>query len=304
MGCVAITDILAHLTLPSVAPADGKAIQEDGMTAARGDNNPDVIKWVSAWSSSGLAASPLATQLPVSRVLGGLQFNNSFSSEKNHNGTPYTDLDWEGCAVENPDGGSCGITAEQGLYNVLQIYFDGTDAGPFYGVSAGVTPDADAGTLFEFSDAPMNYVQVYDTDIIYANGMGGCRNLSDIFNDTHSCAVLVSSMPTISIDGGSYTAQGLLTLVNQQISLLSESTEPTPPKVSKLPGACLVYEACSTPAGFQPPGCDPDSPGCNFVNQCQTEPLTFNGDAPPDCIPGSVKGELGLSLPSCVGSCQ
>jgi hypothetical protein len=80
-------------------------------------------------------------------ILGGAQFDTSFSQK------PAA----EGCKAScNAEAPACqSITAAQALSNVLSQYFDGTPAGALYGASKGA--------------ARMNYLQIYEKDIEYAN---------------------------------------------------------------------------------------------------------------------------------------
>ncbi len=76
------------------------------------------------------------------QILGGAQFNTSFS----------VDPSGEGC----PTKGGCanGISPEQAEYNVLTVFFDGTSVASSFGGTTG--------------NAPLNYLQIYAPDIQYA----------------------------------------------------------------------------------------------------------------------------------------
>jgi hypothetical protein len=99
-----------------------------------GDLNSYNIKWLAASSASGSAALPGTTNV-ISRVLGGLQFDTSFSMNPQYEGCNMTD----GCT----NAGDPIISPEQAFYNALEVYFDGTSVGGFYGVVS--------------SNLPMNY---------------------------------------------------------------------------------------------------------------------------------------------------
>ncbi len=80
-------------------------------------------------------------------ILGGAQFNTSFSQKPAAEGCKAS------CNAEAPVCQS--ITPAQALSNVLSVYFDGTPDGDLYGASKGA--------------ARMNYLQVYEKDIQFAN---------------------------------------------------------------------------------------------------------------------------------------
>lgn len=170
MDCAARTQILAHFVQPNVGGNNAKATQEDGLTASRGSVNPNNIKWLAAVTASGSLSLPSGSSEPVSRILGGLQFDTSFSSTNFKNNSSMELIQYEGCPTNatKADPMPCpGLTPAQALSNVLQIYFAGTPAAGSYGVSPTVSPSAKNNT--SYSNAPMNYLQVYVNDIIYAN---------------------------------------------------------------------------------------------------------------------------------------
>jgi hypothetical protein len=100
----------------------------------------------------------------VSRVLGGLQFNTGFSSNPQTEGCNDTN----GCSGTNDPM----ISPEQAFYNVLQVYFDGTRVGGSYNVTPG--------------NLPLNYLQVYAADVIYADTNGTGSLVVDGFNKTNN----------------------------------------------------------------------------------------------------------------------
>ncbi len=152
MDCAAETTILAYFANPQHGGNNAKATQESGLGAVAihihplggGDLDAHGIKWLAQNTTSGSAPLP-GTSNVVSRVLGGLQFDTSFSMSPQTEGCPQLD----GCPTNNP------ISPEQAFYNVLQVYFDGTRVGGAYGLIA--------------SNLPLNYVQIYAADILYAN---------------------------------------------------------------------------------------------------------------------------------------
>jgi hypothetical protein len=116
--------------------ANAKATQTSGMKACR--ETEAGIKGVKELASNMSYSPP---------ILGGAQFNTSFSQK------PAA----EGCNAScNAEAPACqSITAAQALSNVLSVYFDGTPAGDLYGASKGA--------------ARMNYLQIYEKDIQFAN---------------------------------------------------------------------------------------------------------------------------------------
>lgn len=190
MDCAAEMTILSYFARPNVGGSNAKAAQEDGMEASRAsfgrfNLGVDGIKLVARTTAE--SASPSA------HVLGGAQFNSSF--------TNFTLT--EGCTsrfpprpIDRPPGctipPSCTIqtcvpvacipqaclapgvrqsdlavfetfkdvprkdliSPEQALYNVLRIYFDGTPAASSFGGTPGTTP--------------LNYLQIYAVDFLYA----------------------------------------------------------------------------------------------------------------------------------------
>lgn len=174
MDCAAETTILAYFANPQHGGNNAKATQESGLGAVAihihplggGDLDAHGIKWLAQNTTSGSAPLP-GTSNVVSRVLGGLQFDNSFSMNPQTEGCPQLG----GCPTNDP------ISPEQAFYNVLQVYFDGTPAGSNYGIPPIVS-----------SNLPLNYVQIYAADILYANtnstgslvmdGFGNASNLT------------------------------------------------------------------------------------------------------------------------------
>jgi len=116
---------------------NAKATQTSGMKACR--DTKEGIKGVKATASDATYTPP---------VLGGAQFNTSFSQKPAAEGCPENcDEEAAVCKV---------ITPAQALSNVLSVYFDGTPDGDRFGASKG--------------SARMNYLQVYEKDVQFANG--------------------------------------------------------------------------------------------------------------------------------------
>ena len=228
MDCAAETTILSYFEKPTVGGANAKAAQEDGMEASRvslGRFNlgVDGIKLV--------ARSTAQFTAPSAQVLGGAQFNSSFTNFSMTEGCtskfPPRPIDKPaGCSIPStctiqmcipvaciPQ--AClapGVTQAdlasfhtlrdvprkdlispvQAEYNVLKIYFDGTPAASFFGGTPGATP--------------LNYLQIYAVDFQYAE------------THVHAPEQLVQT-------GGasiSISAQDLLNLARQKIMAISE----------------------------------------------------------------------------------
>jgi hypothetical protein len=92
-------------------------------------------------------------------MLGGLQFNGSFSTNPEKN---------EGCLAAFK---TC--TPENALLSVLTAYFSGTAAGGLFPHGGTNTITVGSETVF---NAPLNWLQIYETDIRYALGWGNTKN--------------------------------------------------------------------------------------------------------------------------------
>jgi hypothetical protein len=115
--------------------ANMKATQTSGLKACRETRGG--IVGVKEMSSDRSLSPP---------ILGGAQFDTSFSQKPSVEGCPAScDGTTAACRV---------VTPRDALANVLAVYFDETPAGSLYGASKGATL--------------MNYLQVYDKDVIYA----------------------------------------------------------------------------------------------------------------------------------------
>lgn len=179
MACSAVTQVLVHFTNPLVGGSNAKSIWEAGMTAARDsvDLGTNAVKWLSATTAAGTAPLP-GTSLHMSRMIGGMQFSHSFSDDKpdarlNDN----TDVQAEGCPTYPKPLclGPPPLTPSEGFDNVMQLsYFPGTAAGPSWGASSNVTY-----ANWVYTNAPMNFLEIYNGDIIYAMGLSQCQ-LADI----------------------------------------------------------------------------------------------------------------------------
>jgi hypothetical protein len=170
MDAAAETTILAYFADPRHGGNNAKATQEDGLAANEINLKPlggrtlgsYGVKWLAETTAGGNTILPGATN-SMSRVLGGLQFVGGFSTDTIGEGCN----DPEGCPTNDP------MSPEQAFYNVMEVFFDGTGFGATYG-----TNDL-SGTL------PLNYLQIYSVDVIYANTNTAGTNIVDGFSQTN-----------------------------------------------------------------------------------------------------------------------
>lgn len=190
MDCAAETTILSYFARPTVGGRNAKAAQEDGMEASRESQGRfnlgvDGIKLVSRNTAH---LTP-----PAEQVLGGAQFNSSFTNFTLTEGCtskfPPKPVDKPAACTIPPNcttqlcvpveciPQTClarGVKPEdlasftvfgnvpkkdlispaQALYNVLKVYFDATPVASFFGGTPGTTP--------------FNYLQIYAVDFQYA----------------------------------------------------------------------------------------------------------------------------------------
>jgi len=190
MACAAVTQVLAHFTNPLAGGNNAKATQEDGMTAGRNsqDLGENAVKWLAA-TTQGFGTPLSGNGNPMSQILGGMEFSHSFSaSTVQGNGSTggSSDLQAEGCPgyqqalCTGPDGTPSSFSPSEGLANVLSIsYFPGTAAGPSFCAYTDPALYGCASTSvnhfnWKYGDSPMNYLQICDTDIVYATGLANC----------------------------------------------------------------------------------------------------------------------------------
>lgn len=225
LDCAAESTVLAHFAQPSVGGANAKATQTSGMEASRGgigNLGTNAVKWL---SQSTAAMTTAETQ-----ILGGSQFNTTFSSETLAEGCtstfpPDASDTPVGCSVPSTcSANACipvacipqaclapGITPanltsyqtygkvpatdlippEQAEYNVLSVYFNGTAVASSFNGTPGI--------------APLNYLQVYSPDIQYAEA------------NINAPAQVVAGSVTVSI-----TAQALLNLASTKLFTIGE----------------------------------------------------------------------------------
>jgi hypothetical protein len=131
MDCQAETNILSHFMKADKGGFNAKAVQTSGLEDPPQSQTLGIsgVKFV----SQKTAIPPVG----ASQVLGGAQFNRSFSS----------------AALAEGDAKS----PQKALFNVLSVFFDGTDVATQYCDASTITP------------APLNYLQIYYQDFVYSN---------------------------------------------------------------------------------------------------------------------------------------
>lgn len=223
MACAAVTDVLQHFTEdPFAVGENAKATQENGLTASRDstDLGINAVKWLAATTGTVTPGFPIISYLH--RVLGGLQFGTSFSNTTFNKRLGAPDIQVEGCPYYPV---LCTLppflTPASALKNVLQLsFFTGTAIAPDYGKSATV----DYGN-WEYADAPMNFLQIYDTDFLYAKGLSGCLLVDITGNpatgtppDRSICQATAGSLEAED----ERKTQDELTLANEQLLSIAE----------------------------------------------------------------------------------
>jgi hypothetical protein len=154
MDCQAETTILSYFAEPyPVGGSNAKATQTSGLEAAHegpGNLGTNGVKFLSQQTD---APSPSAL---TSQILGGAQFNNPISKY----------------SAEQASAGTSAEDINQGLYNGLQDFFTGTIVGTQYCETDVLMPQ-DSGP------APLNYLEIYYQDIVYA-GKAGNEGLTSV----------------------------------------------------------------------------------------------------------------------------
>jgi hypothetical protein len=210
MDCAAETAILAYFAAPSVGGPNAKATEEDGLVAGGGKVlSAAGVKWLAGQTSTGFSVLPKSPAL-VSRMLGGLQFGQPFSV--------------------NPMGEGSASTPEQALLNVLKNFFKGT----------AVASTFDMGTETNNGEpvvnAPVNYLQVWEEDFLYAYGWQNCTPKQLMTKPANKggpppgCNVVkMKNMPTVPFMHSPATAADLLRAANDAILLFTAETAALPP---------------------------------------------------------------------------
>jgi hypothetical protein len=225
MDCAAETTILSYFVEPTVGGANAKATQTGGLAVSRVSavNNlgPPGVKWLAQSTANS------------TQILGGEQFDHSFSGDTlfegctsafppNSGDTPAgctipPTCTTEGCLPVACIPQAClapGVTTaslagyskfsqvpatdlippEQSLYNVLNVYFNGTPVASSFGGTPGT--------------APLNYLQAIDQDVQYAQ------------MNVNAPAQVVETGVTVST-----TAQALFNLASQKLLEIAEPPE-------------------------------------------------------------------------------
>jgi uncharacterized protein (TIGR03437 family) len=229
MTCAAITTIMSYFVESTVGGANAKASQTSSFIASR----PAIGLGID--SVKALSQSTAELPAPSAQILGGLQFNQAVAVSTVNEGCtvtfpPDASDTPAGCTIPvTCTDVSCvpvicipqaclatGITTaslasyktfnnvpaadllspEQGLYNLLNIYFSGTAAASWFGGTPGT--------------APFNYLQIYSEDIQYAEA-----NVNTPAQVVEAGGVIVST-----------TAQAMLNLASQKLLTLAEPALP------------------------------------------------------------------------------
>jgi uncharacterized protein (TIGR03437 family) len=229
MTCAAVTTIMSYFVEPTVGGANAKATQTSSFIASK----PDIDLGIP--SVKLLSQMTAQLPAPSAQILAGIQVNRSFADSVVNVGcsaafppdssdTPTgctipvtcTDLTCipvvcipQACLAVGVTTASLAtyttynnvpaadlLPPEQALYNLLNIYFDGTAAASPFGGTQGTVP--------------LNYLQLYSQDIQYATA-----NINAPALVTEAGGVTVST-----------TAQALLNLASQKLLTLAEPALP------------------------------------------------------------------------------
>jgi hypothetical protein len=221
MSCAAITQILVYFTDATVGGNNGKSTQGNGLNANATslDLGNNGIKWLTTTTASGLTTLP-GYSFSMSRTLGGAQFAHSFSSP------PLAQIEQVGCPhpsgdCTGSDGTTSSFTPSEALQNVLSItFFPGTAVAPefcsysfpkIYGCGAASVDYFN----WMYSDAPLNYLQVFDSDILYASGLSNCS-----FSEIAASAASPGACQAITSD--TQATQTELNLASQMLLNIAE----------------------------------------------------------------------------------
>jgi hypothetical protein len=217
MDCSAEAAIVAYFAGPGIGGANAKSTQENGLRAIGINNGPlsgSSVKWLSQGTSAGVSVLPGSPAI-VSRMLGGLQLAKSFSKQPAYEGCPTV----SGTCSPTP-------TPEQALLATLAPFFAGTSFGYDYGAATATNGSVTV------ANAPINYLQIYDTDFLYAAGLAGCTNgelmaQSATTAGTLTCQVAMTA--SVVHDSKNMTAQDLLNLASHQLGSTVEAVSVPPP---------------------------------------------------------------------------
>jgi sugar lactone lactonase YvrE len=207
-SCTAVADILTYFENYRSVNRNGKASQVSGLksnilTLENSDANIGGVKYLSAqWQTAN----------PWDQILGGAQFNHSFSS-----GVPTNDA----------------AKPEQDEFSILANFFNGTLAingtSTFPGLFTNVSGENTVNSPLT-NPAPLNYLQVYYQDVLYAESNG--------------CVLVTNGVRGQVI---SVSAQDLLNAANQLLLTIGELPYP--------PSAIPAHPPVCSPS--PPPPCEP-----------------------------------------------
>jgi len=163
----------------------------------------------------------------MSRVLGGYQFDKSLVANLQNEGCPNPPLTIFDCSTLN---------ISQGFNFIMALsYFPGTAAAAQYNLAGACSglPECYAGDTaipansynnFHFANAPMNMVEDYDGDILFAMGLGNC-NLGDIAGNP-SAGILPNVSACIQSGPDINNLQKELVQANAAILSIAEGPSP------------------------------------------------------------------------------
>jgi len=283
MDCAAETAIVAYFAGPPIGGANAKATAMAGLTARdltvpTPASGSERVKWLTYNTTDGPSvlyssgSSGTGSMVLVSRMLGGLQLAGKFS-DTIPDAQGVSPMQTEGCFSSPP----CPMTPEQALLNVLTAYFSGTSVGGAF--PKGVTstfPYGGTSTITVGSahvvDAPLNYLQIWDADILYARGWHPCTWQQVMTAPAKpggpppGCMHEVMSSHTVNGGpglGSKLTAQQLLNIASEVI--LTQTAEP------------VTYPAICCPSPYVPRGAFQGDPVC--VTQAQASQVITDNNA-------------------------
>jgi len=280
MDCAAETAIVAYFAGPPIGGANAKATAMAGLTARdltvpTPASGSERVKWLTYNTTDGpsvlnSSGSGTGSMVLVSRMLGGLQLAGKFS-DTIPNAQGVSPMQTEGCFSSPP----CPMTPEQALLNVLTAYFSGTSVGSAF--PKGVTstfPYGGTSTITVGSahvvDAPLNYLQIWDADILYARGWYPCTWQQMMTAPAKpggpppGCMPEVMHSHTVTWLGSKQTAQHLLNIASELI--LTQTAEP------------VTYPSICCPSPYVPRGAFQADPVCVTDKQA-SQVITDNNAA-------------------------
>jgi hypothetical protein len=218
MDCAAETSVVAYLADPLHGGWNLKSIQENGMAAGGITHQPlgggnlgsYGIRWLAAISANGITRLP-GSNTWVSRVLGGSQSGGTLN--------PTTDdLQSQGC--NKPGMLVCHHLSEpQAYYNFMASYFDGTPVAGYYGPGyTGEQFGFDYGAGIVAGNVPLNYLQLYDIDVMYAT--------------EYACPPLAGSCSQSKVESGdgTYLLTSAQAVIEKAAAQIQQIAEPPPRK--------------------------------------------------------------------------